>query len=280
MWKCLNCEEQVDDDFEVCWNCQTAQDGSLPDAYFHQKVVPRELVPLQERMSRQTDEDLLRIVSFDAIDYRPEAIDLARVELSKRGIVQSSRVDAENESRPEVPDSTNEPVDEAVEHLGELVGMRARVFRILTLLKDQNVVGLKHFREEDDSSFEIKTPYAERGHQTFLKYETKDDGNAIRMELTHVFGRLDFDEGINPAQLLHLLSMNVPSFRNSSAYVGARSIDGSFFVSLNATLVFLTKWSNEDIAAALAIHLCDLVQMGFLLEMPPPIEQFGVGQTN
>ena len=101
MWKCSNCKEQVDDDLDVCWNCQTAKDGSPPEAYFHQKDVPRELVALQERMSRETDSDLLRIVNFDAIDYRDDAIDLARAELSKRGVVHQPRAKAENESENE-----------------------------------------------------------------------------------------------------------------------------------------------------------------------------------
>lgn len=69
--------------------------------------------------------------------------------------------------------------------------------------------------------------------------------------------------------------MNVPSFQNSSACLGVSNIDDAFLVSLNATLIFLTKWSDEDIADALSIHLFDLVAMGFIFEMPPPIKQFG-----
>lgn len=30
MWVCVNCSEQVEDDFEVCWNCQSARDGTPP----------------------------------------------------------------------------------------------------------------------------------------------------------------------------------------------------------------------------------------------------------
>jgi hypothetical protein len=28
MWKCSKCGEEVEDDFEVCWNCSTAKDGT------------------------------------------------------------------------------------------------------------------------------------------------------------------------------------------------------------------------------------------------------------
>lgn len=275
MWKCLECSEQVDDDLDVCWNCQTAKDGSPPDAYFHQKEVPEELVFLQEQMTRYTDEDLIRIITLDAKDYRKEALELARAELNKRGVVHQPRTNSENGSESKVLDNIAETTDETVVPSSKRVGLQARIFRILTLLKEQNLGGLKDFCEEDATLFEIKTPYAEHGHRTWLKYEPNNDGSAVRMELTHLFGRLDFDKGIDPTQLLRLLSTNVPSFRNSSAYLGTQSVDGTFFVSLNATLIFLAKWSDEDIADALSIHLFDLVAMSFIFEMPPPIKQFG-----
>jgi hypothetical protein len=32
MWTCLNCSEQLDDNFEVCWNCGTSRNGKIdPD---------------------------------------------------------------------------------------------------------------------------------------------------------------------------------------------------------------------------------------------------------
>lgn len=91
MWECSNCSEQIDDDLDVCWNCQTPKDGSSPEAYFIPKQVPTELADLQERMSAQTDSDLLRIITVDFKDYREEAIDLARAELERRGVPQPSR---------------------------------------------------------------------------------------------------------------------------------------------------------------------------------------------
>jgi DNA-directed RNA polymerase subunit RPC12/RpoP len=30
MWKCAGCGEEVEDDYNVCWNCQRAQDGTPP----------------------------------------------------------------------------------------------------------------------------------------------------------------------------------------------------------------------------------------------------------
>ena len=153
--------------------------------------------------------------------------------------------------------------------------MRDRMQRILNLIKSSDSIGLKDFREEDDSSFEIKTQYAEYDHRTWLKYELNNDGSAVRMELTHLFGYLDFEKGTDLNQILQLLSMNIPSFQNSSAYLGTREHeDGTIFVSLNATLIYLTRWSDEDIAEALSTNLFDLT-MGLIFVPPVPIKQFG-----
>jgi hypothetical protein len=38
MWKCRRCGEEVEDDFDVCWNCQAGRDGSLPES----SVLPTE----------------------------------------------------------------------------------------------------------------------------------------------------------------------------------------------------------------------------------------------
>lgn len=32
MWECRKCGEEVEDDFDVCWNCQAGRDGSLPES--------------------------------------------------------------------------------------------------------------------------------------------------------------------------------------------------------------------------------------------------------
>ncbi|MCA9212989.1 MAG: hypothetical protein KDB27_07990 [Planctomycetales bacterium] len=33
MWKCPNCEEQIEDNFDTCWNCGTQPDGTT-DSWF------------------------------------------------------------------------------------------------------------------------------------------------------------------------------------------------------------------------------------------------------
>jgi len=33
MWRCANCDAQVEDHFEACWNCQLAKDGTPPPIF-------------------------------------------------------------------------------------------------------------------------------------------------------------------------------------------------------------------------------------------------------
>lgn len=33
MWRCSKCGEEVEDDFDVCWNCQTGKDGAVSETY-------------------------------------------------------------------------------------------------------------------------------------------------------------------------------------------------------------------------------------------------------
>jgi hypothetical protein len=273
MWECLNCSEQIDDDLDVCWNCQTAKDGSPPEAYFHQTKVPRELADLQERMSRQSDSDLLRIVKVDFNDYRKEAIDLASAELRKRGLLSYSEPDKSNKKSVGLTaPPVNEQTDIASASSGKEAALRERMFRILNLIKAKDLHIISDFQEEDASSFKLKTQYAEYDHQTWLKYELHND--RVRMEITHLFGYLNFEYGVDANQLLQILSMNIPSFQTSSAYIGVRNMDGTFFVSLNTSPIFLSKWSDEDIAEALFTQLFDLT-MGLIFVPPPPIKQFG-----
>ena len=38
MWRCPSCGESVQDNFEVCWNCCTSQDGTPPEGFKREPV--------------------------------------------------------------------------------------------------------------------------------------------------------------------------------------------------------------------------------------------------
>ncbi len=40
MWECSKCHEQVEDNFEVCWNCGTAVDGTEDPEFTRSDVYP------------------------------------------------------------------------------------------------------------------------------------------------------------------------------------------------------------------------------------------------
>jgi hypothetical protein len=44
MWQCIKCREQVDDDFEVCWNCGTSSEGIEDPAFRRAEQVRAEEV--------------------------------------------------------------------------------------------------------------------------------------------------------------------------------------------------------------------------------------------
>ena len=64
MWKCKKCDEQIEDDFVVCWNCGTGKDGSPPldQKVFEQQkesqafLVQQEILEEQERESEVFEE--------------------------------------------------------------------------------------------------------------------------------------------------------------------------------------------------------------------------------
>jgi hypothetical protein len=269
MWKCVNCGKENRDDRNHCWHC-----SMVKHIFGKTDMTPKELADLRVRMSKLTDGELRKIVNVDFKDYRKEAVALAKAELERRGLLPPPATEPIEKHPAGVYNPANVKPDVAPTNSNKGVTMRERMLSVLNIIKSRELLGLKDFREEDDSSFEIKTPYAEYNHRTWLKYESNNDDSAVRMELTHLFGYLDVEKGIDNFKLLRLLSMNVPSFQNSSAYIGAKDMDGTVFVALHATPIFLTKWSDEDIADALSIYLFDLAT-GLMVVPPSPITQFG-----
>jgi len=69
---------------------------------------------LRERFSQMEDEDLLRIVGEDASDYRPEAIEVARQEIRRRGLenVRPSRAESRDREAASEPLEVVEPEEE------------------------------------------------------------------------------------------------------------------------------------------------------------------------
>lgn len=160
--------------------------------------------------------------------------------------------------------------------------MRDRIFRILNILKDTETDWVSDFKEEDNRSFELITPYSEHEHRTWLEYEPTQDGEIVRMRLTHLFGYLNLEDSsdsneliVLSNQLFDLLKENNPQYRGSSAYLGLAYRDGYYFVSLHAAPIFLTKWDDDEIAEVLNMQVFDLI-MSLAFVPPKPIISFSM----
>ncbi len=73
---------------------------------------------LRERFSQMEDEALLRIVGEEASDYRPEAVEVAREEIRRRGLETAAQAKTSAASAPErslsdVPFESEDEADEA-----------------------------------------------------------------------------------------------------------------------------------------------------------------------
>jgi len=51
MWECSNCSEQIDDDLDVCWNCQAAKDGSSPNTFLEEECKSKQHFTINARLS-------------------------------------------------------------------------------------------------------------------------------------------------------------------------------------------------------------------------------------
>jgi hypothetical protein len=63
-WKCAECNEKIDDDFDACWQCSTARDGTAPNTATSsvcEAVLPNGL-QLSEVLSLEKDASKSKIV--------------------------------------------------------------------------------------------------------------------------------------------------------------------------------------------------------------------------
>jgi hypothetical protein len=148
--------------------------------------------------------------------------------------------------------------------------MKQRVESILRYMTElPSSTSLKGFAENQDGSFALQTELSSFGHQTQLKYEATGDNHMFRIEIVHTFGYLDKDVAPNTAanQLLRMLAHNTGSFSTTTAFMGVVSLNNRLEATLNSFHHFLSKWSDEEIAEALSLHLFDLT-MGLTTQDP------------
>ena len=63
MWLCLNCGEESDDNFDVCWNCQTVQGKSSPPLEEQEVMQPSE----DEKLTEENNSHLLHCTKCQVV---------------------------------------------------------------------------------------------------------------------------------------------------------------------------------------------------------------------
>jgi hypothetical protein len=71
--------------------------------------MPTQNDEIKQRMAWKSDEELLRLVEFEAKDYRPEAIEIAEAEIARRGLSRDL-LREENEPAATLPEKPEEPI--------------------------------------------------------------------------------------------------------------------------------------------------------------------------
>jgi hypothetical protein len=133
-----------------------------------------------------------------------------------------------------------------------------RIANVLNLITTTNLPDyLKGFQRVREDTFDLQTTLSDFDHRTSLGFSGLDSAY-LWIYLTHVFGTLDPNTTIEHLQ--HILSLNNESYNGSGAFISVthNPDNNGFHVSLRSHQIFLTKWSDEDIADALATLLFNM----------------------
>jgi hypothetical protein len=125
---------------------------------------------LKERISKMSDEELLNIVEVESDDYRIEAIDFAKAELTRRGIEFEEPSDQQESTTQE---SARVQVDTSWAETCARCGGKARLG---VLLENKEITIF--FTDKDEQHFLEVYACTQCGHvQLVVDYETEVEGN-------------------------------------------------------------------------------------------------------
>lgn len=134
--------------------------------------------------------------------------------------------------------------------------------------------GITGFAEAGESGFALRTRWSDFGHQTRLDFESPG-GELIWLRLTHLFGFLDFENRTTAGHLLGLLAQNV----EASAFLAVATVNDIPYVTLNTHGTYFSRWSDEEIAAALSDQMQRL-HWTMLLGLQSYVTELGVIQVS
>jgi len=133
------------------------------------------------------------------------------------------------------------------------------------------MAGVNGFEKTDNNTFVMHTIYSDWGHRTQLTYDKYDD--IIKIELTHIFGYLDFSAATNMSELLRPLVMNSSSKNKQGVFLAGEPEGNRLLLSLRDSHEYFAKWDDEDIAQLLVSKFVS-IGASFMLGVPDPIKVF------
>lgn len=108
MWKCRKCGEDQEDNFVMCWSCQTERDTGLPVSDFPSeskelkekisKLSDAELLQKVNELSRTSESDPFRVAAINFGNDHDEQITLVKEELLKRGLSKPKTTEQKSEN--------------------------------------------------------------------------------------------------------------------------------------------------------------------------------------
>lgn len=87
-WTCLNCNEQVESQFEVCWNCQHDRTGVVPPSYSSLEMVDHAPARAPEKYCLGCQDPLtyIGLRRLRSGDYPPPIPDLVELFLDRTDV--------------------------------------------------------------------------------------------------------------------------------------------------------------------------------------------------
>ncbi len=157
--------------------------------------------------------------------------------------------------------------------------MSERMANVLNLMTTTSLPDyLKGFQQVREDTFTLQTTLSDFDHRTSLGFSGLDSAY-LWIYLTHVFGTLD--PNTTKEHLQHILSLNNESYNGSGAFIAVthNPDNNVFYASLRSHQIFLTKWSDEDIADTLATLLFNMF-MAVGISASSAIKDFEVSEES
>lgn len=133
MWQCSNCGEEIDDNFEVCWNCQFGKDGTQQPIL--KSVANDQPIRIPEQKQKLTTTTKIFLVGIIAIIAVILAVKISREVLERQHIAESLSSGSSYRSEANSGKLTNEKAQGALKRWIESINSSGSI-RVIGIQED------------------------------------------------------------------------------------------------------------------------------------------------